>query len=95
MNELTLLKFNEHDIRMIQDENGEPWWIAKDICFILGIVNTTQALEKLDDDEKGIYKTYTLGGEQEMLIINESGLYSLILRSNKPEANKLRRWINP
>ncbi len=62
------------------------WFCAKDVCDALELTNTSMALQPLDDDEKGIRNFYTPGGEQEMLAINESGLYALILRSNKPRA---------
>ena len=85
--------YDESPVRVILDEAGEPWWVAKDICRILGVINTAQATEYLDDDEKGISKTYTPGGEQEMAIISESGLYTLLIRSNKPQAKPFRRWV--
>ena len=70
-----------------------PWWVAKDICDVLEINNSRQALSYLDDDEKGVTTNDTPGGAQEMAIINEPGLYSLILRSRKPEAKAFKRWI--
>ncbi len=73
--------------------NGEPWVVAKDVCAILGIRNHSDALSKLDDDEKGVVKTDTLGGTQSLSVVNESGLYSLIFRSNKPEAKVFRKWV--
>ena len=81
------------EVQLIQDEHGDPWWVAKDVCEILGLESTHKAVERLDEDEKGRKKIPTLGGEQEMWIINEPGLYSLILRSSKPEAKKFKRWI--
>lgn len=65
--------------------------MAKDVCGVLGVVNPSDAVKALDDDEKGVEKIYTLGGPQEMTIISESGLYTLIMRSNKPEAKKFRK----
>jgi prophage antirepressor-like protein len=73
--------------------DGEPWFVAKDVCDILNISNSSDALSRLDDDEKGVANTDTLGGKQEMAIINESGLYSLILTSRKPEAKAFKKWI--
>ena len=73
--------------------NGDPWFMAKDACVILGLGNVGQAILNLDDDEKGVTITDTLGGPQKTSIISESGLYSLILRSRKPEARKFKRWI--
>lgn len=74
--------------------NGEPWWVAKDVCDVLGILNPSDAISKnLDDDEKGVDLIYTPGGKQKVVIVNESGLYSLILRSRKPEAKRFKRWV--
>lgn len=73
--------------------NGEPWFVAKDVCSILGIQNSRDATTALDDDEKGVGEIYTPGGNQQMTIINESGLYALVIRSNKPEAKAFKRWI--
>jgi prophage antirepressor-like protein len=78
---------------VIQDENGDPWWVAKDICKILGLEDTHKAVQRLEEDEKGRNIIPTLGGDQEMLVINEPGLYSLMLRSNKPEAKQFKKWI--
>ena len=72
---------------------GDPWFVAKDACDCLKITNVSQACQTLDDDEKGIYKVYTLGGSQDMMLISESGLYALIMRSNKPEAKVFRKWV--
>ena len=72
---------------------GEPWFVAKDICAALEHTNVTVALGRLDDDEKGITSIYTLGGAQKMSIVNEFGLYNLILGSRKPEAKMFKRWV--
>lgn len=93
MNNIIPFEYKAKEIRVIQDEQGEPWWVAKDVCDVLGLSDPSMALRNLDNDEKGTNKVCTLKGPQEMLIINESGLYNLIIRSNKPEANKFRRWI--
>lgn len=77
----------------ITDRNGEPWWVAKDVCEVLDIGNSRMALSRLDDDEKGVISIDTLGGNQEVSIINEAGLYSLILTSRKPEAKEFKRWV--
>lgn len=87
-----ILKFNDHDVRMIM-RGEEPWWVASSVCDILGIKNTAQAVSRLDEDERGITNTYTPSGTQETLIVNEPGLYSLILRSRKPEAKAFKRWV--
>lgn len=79
-------------VRVIVIE-GDPWFVAIDVCIVLDIVNTTRALSRLDDDEKGLHTMKTPGGDQEMNIINESGLYSLILTSRKPEAKQFKKWV--
>lgn len=73
--------------------DGNPWFVAKDVCECLEIRNSRDAITGLDDDEKGVANIDTLGGDQRMLTINESGLYSLVLRSRKPEAKTFKRWI--
>lgn len=73
--------------------DGEPWFVAADICIALGLGNNREALTRLDDDEKGVSSTDTPGGKQEVAIVNESGLYSLILGSRKPEAKRFKKWV--
>jgi len=73
--------------------DGEPWFVARDVCDALCYGNSRDAISKLDDDEKGVRKVDTRGGSQNMTIINESGLYHLIFRSNKPEAKVFKRWV--
>lgn len=73
--------------------DGEPWFVALDVCRALGIVNPSDAVGGLDDDEKGVATTDTPGGQQDVRIINEPGLYSLILRSRRPEAKTFKRWV--
>ena len=72
---------------------GEPWFVAADVCRALGLGNSSMAVSKLDEDEKGISLIDTLGGEQKLGIVNESGLYALVLGSRKPEAKAFKRWI--
>lgn len=73
--------------------NGEPWWVAADVCTVLEIANVTRALASLDEDEKGLHSVKTPGGDQALNIVTEPGLYSLILRSRKPQAKAFKRWI--
>lgn len=73
--------------------DGEPWFVAADVCRVLDIVQNRNAVARLDDDEKGVCLMDTLGGKQEMTIINEPGLYSLVLGSRKPEARAFKRWV--
>ena len=91
---LQVFKNNEisAEIRTVKI-NNEPWFVANDVCAILNHTNPRKALQMLDDDEKGVTKGYTLGGVQEMNVVSESGLYALIIRSNKPEAKKFRKWV--
>ena len=77
-------------IVMIDDE---PWFVAADVCVALSHSDTSMAVRRLDDDEKGTSTVCTPGGNQEVTIINESGLYSLILTSRKPEAKKFKKWV--
>lgn len=69
------------------------WFVAKDICDILGLTNSRQATSALDDDEKGVISNDTPGGRQAMTVVNESGMYALILQSRKPEAKAFRKWV--
>ncbi len=80
-------------LRSIDHEDGTLWWVATDVCRALSIKDVSMAIKKLDDDEKGTNKIGTPGGPQELTIINEPGLYSLILRSRKPEAKIFKRWV--
>lgn len=72
---------------------NEPWFVAKDVCDILNHSNSRVAISRLDEDEKGVSKVYTPGGYQNMSVVNEFGLYSLVLTSNLPEAKQFKRWI--
>lgn len=73
--------------------NGEPWFVANDVCAALGLKNPRDSIEKLDEDEKGVAISDTLGGAQEVNVINESGLYTLTFRSHKPAAKTFKRWV--
>lgn len=88
-NELQIFNFNGNNIRVIE-KDGQPWWIAKDVCEILELSNPTVAIAELEEDERA---KYSLGRQGEANIINEPGLYSLVLRSRKPEAKAFKRWI--
>lgn len=81
---------SESSVRVVQVENN-PWFFAVDVCSAIG-VDRTQT-RRLDDDERGVYSTHTPSGPQQMTVINESGLYSLILGSRKPEAKKFKKWV--
>lgn len=74
--------------------NGEPWFVLKDVCKVLGIADHKVAARRLDQDEVcQTPLTDSIGGQQETNIINESGLYNVILRSDKPEAKPFRKWV--
>ena len=90
---LTNYNFNNLDIRSHIDENNEPWFVGKDVCDVLGIVKYRDALSKLDNDERGSLLVDTLGGQQTMTTVNESGLYALIFKSRKEEAKLFRKWV--
>lgn len=72
--------------------DGEPWWVATDVCSILEL-QSGRALARLDEDEKGMRSTHTPGGQQTLAYINEPGLYALVLGSRKPQAKAFKRWI--
>ena len=84
--------FDGHDIRIVL-KDGEPWFVLQDVCNALGIVNSRNVATRLDEDEKGVTFLDTLGGKQEVAIVNESGLYVVVIRSNKPEAKVFRKWV--
>ena len=93
MNELQNFDFSGQEVRIITI-NDEPWFVGKDVADILGYSNSRKALsDHVDDEDKGVTKSDTLGGNQNTTIINESGLYSLILKSKKPEAKQFKRWV--
>ena len=90
--QLTVFDYQSSQVRTVMIE-GEPWFVAKDVCDILGHTNNRIAIEGLEPNEKGVSKVYTLGGEQSMQIVSESGLYQLIFRSNLPKAKEFSRWV--
>ncbi|RGV16124.1 phage antirepressor Ant [Bifidobacterium adolescentis] len=89
-NEIQQFYFNGAALRTLTDKTGEPWFVAKDVCDILEISNVTMALQKLDDDERS---KFNLGRQGETNIVNEAGLYVLVLGSRKPEAHEFKRWV--
>lgn len=90
---LTPFAFDDALVRAHADEQGNPWFVAKDVCRLLELGNPRTSLALLDSDEKGVHTVDTLGGKQEMTTVSESGLYSLIFRSRKPEAKRFRKWV--
>ena len=100
-----IFNYYEKEVRTII-KDGEIWFVAKDVCQILEIKSHKKALKSLDDDEKGGVLVVpplcnkrerllvdTLGGAQEMICVNESGLYHLIFKSRKPIAKDFRKWV--
>jgi anti-repressor protein len=85
--------YKSNKVRTFLDKNGEPWFVASDVAKLLGHHSAKDAIRILDDDEKGGHIVPTLGGPQKLAIINESGLYSLILLSRKPEVKSFKKWI--
>ncbi len=93
MNEIQIFEHETFGQIRVIDRDGEPWFVAADVCKSLEIADTWNALQRLDDDEKDTGSISTPGGPQEMSIINEPGLYTLVLGSRKPEAKAFKRWI--
>ena len=86
--------WNDSDIQIrIESIDGNPWFVAKDLCDYLELGNISMALERLDDDEKQTRKVFVSGQERPMWLVNESGMYALIIRSSKPKAREFRKWI--
>ncbi len=93
MNELQVFCYQGNEVRTVE-VNGEPWFVLKDVCAVLGLGSAHKVADRLDEDERNqIPLTDSLGREQETTIINESGLYNVILRSDKPEAKPFRKWV--
>lgn len=93
MNNLAVFNFESKEVRTLLIKN-EPWFVGKDVAEILGYVRSTDAVRKhVDDEDRGVSILATPSGKQEMTIINESGLYSLILSSKLPSAKKFKRWV--
>ena len=93
---MDLMRFDSEQfglVRVVADVNGEPWFVASDIAKVLEYSEASAMTRQLDDDEKGLSIVQILGGSQELITINESGLYSAILRSRKPEAKLFKRWV--
>lgn len=88
--EIQKFDFKGAPLRTLTDKAGEPWFVAKDVCAILEISNPSDALKRLDDDERS---RFNLGRQGETNIVNEAGLYVLVLGSRKPEAHEFKRWV--
>lgn len=95
MNDVKLWQYESHDVRTIE-KDGEPWWVLKDVCSILEIANHKDLPKRLDEDEVGRFELphpQSTNKSIEMVCINESGLYNVILRSDKPQAKPFRKWV--
>ena len=91
MTELQIFNHQNFGQIRVVEQDGEPWFVAADVCRALEICRTQT--RRLDDDERGVYSMHTHGGMQDVSIVNEPGLYSLVLGSRKPEAKAFKRWI--
>lgn len=91
-NEIQIFNYQDNQVRTIE-RDGEPWFVLKDVCDVLGLTDTNRTAERLDPDELTRTKLVSGGQGREMYIINESGLYNVILRSDKPEAKPFRKWV--
>ena len=92
MNDIQVFDFEDNAVRVIE-KDGEPWFVAADVARVLDFRDAFNATRVLDDDEKGTHNVSTPSGNQEVTMINESGLYHLVLVSRKPEAKKFRKWV--
>jgi prophage antirepressor-like protein len=97
MDNLTIFEFETQSIRVI-DNDGEPWFVLKDVCEVLGLAETHRVAARLDSDEKADRTLMTVSSNgvqqtREMTIVNEAGLYKVILRSDKPDAKAFKRWV--
>ena len=93
MQEIRVFESAEFGEVRVVEIDGDPWFIAADVCRALDVKNGRDAVSRLDDDEKGVALTDTLGGRQEMAAVSEAGLYALVLSSRKPEAKAFKRWV--
>lgn len=91
--ELQVFNFNNNEVQVVVNDNNEPMFVATDVCAALGLTNTTEALRSLDEDEKLPSELLRAGRLRTVNTITESGLYSLVLRSNKPEAKLFKKWV--
>ena len=89
-NAIATFNFQSNQLRTIKGADGEPWFVLADVCAVLELSNPSMVASRLDDDERA---KFNLGRQGEATIINESGLYAVILRSDKPEAKPFRRWV--
>ena len=93
MSNIQVFNYQSHEVRTVE-QDGEPWFVLKDVCKVLGLTTPARVAERLDSDEVSLtHLTDSMGRQQETTVINESGLYNVILRSDKPEAKPFRKWV--
>ena len=92
MNELQTFDYNGSQVRTVE-KDGETWWVLSDVCRVLELSDTRRTAERLDEDELTRLRLHSGGQNREMYVINESGLYNVILRSDKPQAKPFRKWV--
>lgn len=89
---LEVFTYQNSNLRIV-NRDGEPWFVAKDVCEILDVTNYRNAVSRLSNRMKGVHSVDTLGGTQDMLVVNEAGVYKLVFTSRKPEAERFTDWI--
>ena len=96
MSQLTVFDFDSTSITVLTDDDGEPWFVAKEVCEVLGLSKYRDAIARLDDDEKSTRPLQLDGWSQarEIAVLSEPGLYALIQSSRKEEAKPFQRWVN-
>ena len=93
MNEIKIFNYQDKEVRTVQQDNN-TWWVLKDVCEVLGLLETHRVSARLDKDERTqMTVTDSLGRNQKTTVVTESGLYNVILRSDKPEAKAFKRWV--
>jgi len=94
MNEMQIFNNEEFGEIRVREADGDVWFVGKDVASILGYTNPQKAIrDHVDEEDKGVNETFTPGGKQETIFINESGLYSLVMSSKLPSAKKFKRWV--
>lgn len=85
--------FNGHQVRVFIGDDGEPRFVLNDLCSVLGIANPRVVAARIDPESKGVCQADTPGGRQNVTVVDEAGMYEVVLRSDKPEAAEFRRWV--
>ena len=92
-NQVQIFESNEFGTVRVVEQEGQPWWVLKDVCKALGLSDARRVSERLDDDELSGVRLHSGGQMRNMYAVNESGLYAVILRSDKPQARAFRKWL--